>query len=734
VTSTNSNLKNSKKFEWEVPCIPEDKGVYITASRMQHTPQSYRFWILFQLFKATTFEELAEQLYKLIVEEKSRIPSEEWLKKLLLDKKTGLIKSEEIPSFIRRLKGIRIERDESIVKRKFSKNQIINKIKFYKLRLKSEESENRKNLISFEKALAMFEKNSLTKEIVEVEYIKPAKIYHGKKTISPSDARYILDQVYSLLGRSAGSRLAGYPLTTLHKNIYGIETKTVKNINNEMIIKYVYGNRSGENSFSLSKKRVKIGQPYINRLIEASKLISQVIDAVGRYLDNYVKTQGKIGKSLLSVEKLTKYCLSHLEDWFEEKDTFLYSGIRNRTHQNMDFYFLPNRKIKKKLIEDIKKNNGLISSHFKEILEKETLNGALKLAVVDISGGGGTTGVAEFIAKLLNYKTSGHIDKYIDSLIATFESKNGKKPRSIVICPRTDDLTLASIEYIPVLEAIRKRGLKAYLVLAEQLSKSLHNWKGKGKFTTLAWDGKRIIPELIAKRFTFLGEGQNNSTDRGYIMTKLPSGIEIIPSPSSRIPASNKIINSKILELLKHKLEKLGVIVIPTKIITIVDRTKMEVIGRKLEKTNEKNKERLIKFKEEYIQQGVQKTVKEIFAFAKENKKEWPEIEFLGLVLKLDDKRPGRIGKGGELVSAYPIPARILKANIKLKNKKSQYLGKYRFYLNEILIRRINRLVDKGVYDIIIQPNLLTAFADGEDFMETKLFVYAKLVKGVVNE
>lgn len=715
MTETNSNNEISGKFEWKIPSIPKDKNIFVTASRMQHAPQSYRFWILSQLFKSQTFEELAEQLYKLIIEERPRIRSEKWLKKLLIDKKSGLIKSEDRPSFIRRLQGIRIERDESVVKRKFSRKQIINKIIYYKSQLKREELINRKNLKVFEKALATLKQDYQANEISEIKYIKPAKIYQGEKTISPSDARYILDQVFSCLGRSAGSRLAGYPLTTLHKNTFGIDTKTVKNISRTMRIKFVYSNRSGENSFSLSKKRIKIGQPYTDRLIEASKLITQAIDAVGRHLDDYVKDQARKGVKRISAERLTEYCLSHIEAWLKEKDTLFYNGLRSRTHQNMDFYFLPDQRIREKLIEDIKKGSGLISNQFKEILNEETYQGRLKLATVDISGGGGTTGVAEFIAKLLNYKKSDHIDAYIDSLITTFESKYGKKTRSIAICPRIDDLTLTSIEYIPVLKAIKKRGLKAYLVLAEQLNKSLQNWDGKDKFTTVTWDGKRIVPELTAKRFTFLGEGQNNSTDRGYIMSKLPPGVGIIPSPSSRVPASNKIINSKILELLKQKLNKLNVIVIPTKAITIVDRNKMEKMDNNL--------------KYEYIRQGVQKAVQEIVNFANENKRTWPEIEFLGLVLKLDDKRPGRTGKGGELVSAYPIPAGILKAAINSLTKKTKSLSEYKIYLDEILVHKIYQLVNKGVCDIIIQPNLLTAFADGEDFMETKLFVYAKPVK-----
>jgi len=578
-----------------------------------------------------------------------------------------------------------------------------------------------------------------TERIAEIKYIKPGKIHQGQKYINPSDARYILDQTFSLVGRSAGGRLAGAPLTTLHKDIRGIEVKTVKNIKNEIRIKYIYGKYSGENSFSLKKRRVKIGQPYTDLLIQVSKLVTQIIDAVGRHLDDYVQEHGTSEKNLFSVEKLSEYVLAHIKTWFREKNIFAYNGRRSRTHQNMDFFFLPDKKIRKKLIEDAQKNNGFISDRLKKLLLDKTLKGALQLSVIDISGGAGTTGLSEFIAKLLGHKESGSMNAYINSMVATYENKYGKKPRSIVICPRIDDLTLTSTEYIPAIKELRSRRIKADIVLAEQLEESLQKWNGHSQFTTLTWDGLTITPELVAKRFTFLGAGLNNKTDRGYIRAKLPPGMEIIPSPTSRIPASDKRINSKILELLKPKLEELGVVVIPTKVISIVNRNKIETINYKLKKTVEGNATKLKEIKNKYIKRGIQRAVEDIINFAQDNQKEWPEIEFLGLILKLDDKRPGRAGKGGELVATYSIPAGILKAAI--SNKKltaakriPKDWEKYKFYLDEIVVHRISDLVDKGVYDIVIQPNLLTAFSNGEDFMETKLFVYAKPIDKGTNE
>lgn len=552
--------------------------------------------------------------------------------------------------------------------------------------------------------------------IVELPYIKSGETQE-KSYINPSDARYILDQVFSSVGRSAGGRLAGVPLTTLHKDKQGIKVKDADKIDDEIRLKYVYGKKSGENTFSVKKKIVEIGQPYTDRLIESAKLITQAVDVVARYLDLYIKANKSSQKQLFSVEKLSEYALKNLKSWLKEAGAFTYNGIRSRTHQNMDFFFLPDKEVRKKIISDVVKNNGYFSGKLKKILRNETLKGNLKLAVLDISAGAGTTGLSEFVAKLLKYKGSGSMDTYIDSMVSTFKAKYGKKPTSISITPRIDDLTLATTEYLPAVESIEKHGMKAYIILAEQLEKSLKEWDGHSRFTTITWDEKTVAPELVAKRFTFLGAGLDGKTDRGYIRADLPDGVMIIPSPASRIPASDKRVNSKILGLLESRLKKFGGVVIPTEIIKVVDREKMQNMDYKLER-NGKDYLELKRLRDQYVDKGILKAVGKIIKFAKKNINEWPEIGFLGLILKLDDKRPGRAGKGGELVSTYPIPAGIL---------VSKDLEENRFYRKEILDHRIKDLIDKGVYDIVIQPNLLTAFANGEDFMEVKLFVYTKL-------
>jgi hypothetical protein len=718
-------------FEWQVPHVPEDKNVFITASRMQHTPQDYRLWILPRLLQANTFEKLAETLNKLLIKrEGPEIQSEKWFRKLIFDKQKGIIKQERISTFSNRLKGITVVREEAVVKRKFTRKEIENHILFFKNKYKDNNVVYEKNIKSFNDVLKKLSGQDEATLVSEVEFIKPSKIIAGKKHISPSDARYILDQTFSLLSRSAGGRLAGVPLTTLHKNVFGITTGTARKIESEIREKYSYGGIKGENSFSITKRRIRIGQPYTDRLIESAKLITQVIDAVARHIDSYINRQSILGTNLFSAEKLSEYALDNLTRWMKEKDTFKYNGSRSRVYQNMDFFFIPDKELRRKIIKTVQQNNNLMTDSLKKILIDKTNKGLLQLAVVDISGGGGTTGLSEFVSKLLGYKKAGSIDAYINSITSTYKNFIGRSAGSIILCPRKDDLTLTSIEYMPIINELKRRKIKCHIVLAEQLEESLQSWNGRAPFTTVAWDKQIVRPELIAKRFTFLGEGVREETDRGYIRAKLPPGVMIIPSPASRIPASDKRINSKVLEILKDKLHSFGVVVIPTKVINIIDSEKLADINKKINGSTGNETASLIKLKKQYISCGVMKVIKEIAVFAKDNREEWPEIDFLGLIMKLDDKRPGRKGKGGELVSAYPIAASILKildnnSNCVDNILKDGSLSKQEIYIKEILVHKIFSLVDKGVANIIIQPNVLSIFADGKDFMETKIFVYA---------
>lgn len=630
-------------FEWDIPHIPKHPNIIITCSRNQFSGQFNRLGLFPILSEASTAIDFAKKVKKLLSEkQKNKISLllKTELLRLLFGKQNadgskikGLISSSKMNNFLRHLDGIIIQ--------------------------------------------------------------KSPVVLHKPPAITPTDMRMIFEQLFSFVGRGAGSRLAGVPLTILDESTQGIKTQDIYDFPNAINISYKYGdNNKILNNFALSPRKIVIGQPYANNMQKASKLVMQAIDIVSRKLDKYIVQQKILKRKIVPVEEVVEYALKHVDEWILDSTLIRYNGSPSRTHQQMDFFLTPMIKTRKILIEDAKKNRGILSDSSKELLQKETQKGNLRLAILDISGGGYGTGLSESIAKLAGYKSSGYMDTYIKSLISGYEVKMGRKPKNIVLSPRKADLTLAAFEYIPFVKKLRKQGIKAEIILAEQLEEALYHYDRKKPFQVKTWDGKMVIPELIAKRFTFLGEGQEKEGDRGHIYTSLPEGVVILPSPVSRVPASDKRVNSAILTTLKTQLQEIGIDVIPTITLSIIDRN------------------------------SVEKVVKEIIKFGEINVDEYPEIKFLGLILKVDDKRPGREGKGDEVVSAYPLSAGIIR---KTNNKHNQ--EEFKQFIHNMLFHRINNLIDKGVRNIIVQPNLLTIFADGKDFMETKIIVYSKLKK-----
>ena len=630
-------------FEWNIPHVPKYPNIIVTCSRNQFFGQFGRLGLFPILSGASTSIDFAKRIKKLLSKKQKDKISQQLktkLSEILFGKQNpngnkinSLISSSKVHNFLRHLDGIVIQKSPIVLRK------------------------------------------------------PPA--------ITPTDMRMIFEQLFSLVGRGAGSRLAGVPLTILDESTQGIKTQDIYNFPNSININYQYGdNKEKFNNFALSSRKIVIGYPYVSHIQKASKLITQSIDIVSRKLDEYIIKQKLQKRRIVPVEEVVEYALKNVNEWVLDPTLMQYDGPPSRTHQQMDFYFVPTVNIRKIIIKDAEKNRGILSSSVKELLQQETQKGNLKLVIFDISGGAYGTGLSESIAKLAGYESSGYMDTYIESLISVYEIKMGRKPKNIVLSPRKADLTLAAFEYIPFVERLRKQGVQAEIILAEQLEEALYNYGGKKPFRVKTWDGKMIIPELIAKRFTFLGEGQEKEGDRGHIYTSLPAGVVILPSPASRIPASDKRVNGAILNALQSQLKQIGINIIPSITLSIIDKNSIE------------------------------KVVKEIIKFGEKNIDEYPEIKFLGLVLKVDDKRPGREGKGDEVISAYPVSAGIFQ---KISNTKKQ--EEIKEFIHNMLFHRINNLIDKGVQNIIVQPNLLTIFADGKDFMETKIVVYSRLKK-----
>ncbi len=699
-----------QQFEWYIPHVFDNPNVVVTFSRNQITSQRDRLGLFPILSQARTSVEFAVVIKKLLFVRSKNALSQQIHKSLVtflfghrglnVSQTTGIISTSHKQLFLRRLGGLFIKQKACFIHGRFTRKHLEELAEVKDM-----------NQTIFKTALQNFDKNKIiisttangkrtnrsTKscgetEVVYVDYRKSLSTLRLDPSVSPTDMRMIFEQLFSFVGRGAGSRLAGSPLTLLDESTNGIKTKSLRDFPKNLQGTYGSGgNHMVENHFTLSPRKIVIGEPYADRLQKSSILVTRAINVVSQKLDYYIRVQGLSGRKIVPVEEIVEYSLLHIKDWVEDNSLMDFHGVPARTHQQMDYFFTPRASVKRRLIQDMK-NRGQFSDQTKKILRTETQLGNLRLGIIDVSGGAGGTGLSERIASLAGFRTSGHIDAYIQSLLDGFYARKGRVPNNIILCPRKADLTLAAFEYIPVMERIRKGGIRSEIVLSEQLEEALNHHDGNNPFLVKTWDGKMIVPELIAKRYTFLHSGQEKIGERGHVYTSLPGEVVILPSPVSRIPASDKRVNGSILEVLKTKLAHLGVDVIPTLELSIVEENVSELV------------------------------IKKINTFAHLNCIEYPEIYFLGLILKIDDKRPGREGKGDELLSVYPIPAGILKDNHNVLNK--QETDKY---IHDMVAHRIQILREKGVTHIIVQPNLLSIFADGKDFMETKVLVYSML-------
>lgn len=656
--------QNGQGHEWVIPTAPSGKTV--TVSRAQFSPQADRLGILGQISQAGSIDELAQNLRGIFAKPKS-VPSE---------KETGVFPLKT-PADIQR---------EGFVSFVFGKNE----------RQPDGSLMHRGGIVSESERHILAQRLNGVRYEVKAKKGESVTIKHKiDPTIAPSNARTLLDRVFSVTNRSAGSKLAGVPLVALDRAGEGVQVTDRPDVSPSITTAFQYGEFAGNNSIAIFGKEVQIGQPYADRMEQSTKLIAQGVDVVSRHLDEFITSEGAKGRKKIPVEEATKFALAHMDEWLSADGAFDYDGPRSRTHLQMDFFLVPPREMKAKILDQTRHTSGFMNAETQQELVSETMQGNLKLAIFDISGGAGGTGVSEFIAKEMGEENSGLTQAYITSLFENYEERFGHEPERIAITPRRDDLTLIAFEYLPLLQELQAQGKTVDIILAEDLDAALDAFDNGEKFSVKTLDGRDADPQLIIKRFTFLGAGKEKTGDRGYIRTNLPAEVAIVPSPASRVAASDKRVNGRVIEFLRPQLEELGVEVIPTGTFDLVqeDLPKNEAVA---------------------------KAVEGIISFAQTNVDQFPEIGSLGLVLKVDDKRPGRAGQGGELVSAYPVHAGILRANEDEKTRE---------YTRIMLEEKLKRLMDQGAISILVQPNLLTGFDTGDIFMETKMLTYANKQK-----
>lgn len=485
------------------------------------------------------------------------------------------------------------------------------------------------------------------------------------------------EMLFSMVGRGAGSKLAGTPLFELREDMQGLTGTINPGLDRNLTLQSRYGLRLVNNSVRLSPLLTCIGQPYVERLVATTRLVAEAVDTVSGNLN---KALALTQKARVPVEEVTSLVRANLNSLLNATYT---DKVPGRELLQMDYFLLYPPEVRRRILETFKAQGNL--EGLGPRLASLTQEGKLNMTIFDISGGAGGVGISEILSQKLSGRASGHMDAYISGLIASYETKTSRLPKSVLIVPREADLTLMNVEYTVLEEALRQiPGIEAVAITTmEILEQCLEgNKRTGGKLTVPTLKGGVISPDLIVKRFTFLGEGRGTGY-RGDVLVMLPDGVVMEPSSASRLVASDKRINSPILAALEAKLAQLGVEVMP-----FLD---LDLQGGTLESAT-----------------------REIVQFMDENRKRYPEIEFLGAVLKTGDKVPGREGAAGEVISAYPIPASVMES----QEMRRAFIGK-----------KLRELLLKGVTGVIVQPNVLSLVVDNEGKLlpkfELKMMAFA---------
>lgn len=535
------------------------------------------------------------------------------------------------------------------------------------------------NLLRFGTSITTSEtKDELSKTVEAL--IKSSKEFEGY--FSPSEAAYYYppekkaEMLFSMVGRGAGSKLAGTPLFELRNDMDGIEGIIDPSLDRTLQSKKAYGTRVIANSVRLSPLVMRIGRQYKDRLVQATQLIAREVDVVSGNLRNVLENSPA---GAMSVEKVTDYVRANLNNLLNTPNE---NKVPGRSVIQMDFFLLYPPEVRRKILETFRQDGSLVA--MEKELARYSAEGNMKMTVFDISGGSGGVGISEILSKKVLGRESGHMRAYLGAMLGSYETRMGRLPKQVLIAPREADLTLMNFEYTEVEDALLSAGIRSVgITTLELLQQSIEVAEKTGRELQVpTLKGTVVKPELIIKRFTFPNEGKGVGY-RGDILTKLPNGVILEPNNGSRIIASDKRVNSQILTALEPELDRLGVEVMPFLDLDIAERPINEL-------TND------------------------VVRYMNSVRNRYPEVDFLGAVLKTGDKIPGREGGAGEVISAYPVPASVMKSS----EMRRLFIGK-----------KIRELILKGVTGIIVQPNVLSLVVDNNGVLmpkfELKMMAFA---------
>lgn len=482
-----------------------------------------------------------------------------------------------------------------------------------------------------------------------------------------------LEMIFSIVGRGAGSKLAGSPLFELKDDFQGLATpiEDIEGIN--IAVKAIYGTRIIKNSVRLSPLVGTVGQPFSSNLPEATKIIAQAVDTVSNNLEITLQASGR---TKIGVEEATDLIRNNLPTLIRASR----DSIPGREVLQMDFFLIYPAEVRRRMIETFITNGNL--DQMRGELAELTRQGTMRASVFDISGGSGGVGITEFLSQRVLARSSGHMDAYMDAIIFGANSRLGKAPANAVITPRQTDMTLMNFEYLPAEIALKDRvSGDVGISTLELLQASIEACGNRLDVPIL--NGKVIKPDMVVKRFTFPNEGKGAGY-RGDLFVQMPKGVTMTPPNSSRIVASDKRVNLRIVEMLKDQLIPLGIDPIP-----FLD---LDLRSGNFEVLSE-----------------------QVVEFMVSNRGAYPEIDFFGAVVKTGDKIPGREKIAGEVISAYPIPSSVM-VNPEMRRA--------------FVVKKLRELYLRGVSGVIIQPNILSLVADNQGNIapkfEVKMMAFAK--------
>jgi hypothetical protein len=475
--------------------------------------------------------------------------------------------------------------------------------------------------------------------------------------LSPSDVRTVLFHLFSANQRGGGSRISAYPLIEVDSKKY-VGVESFYSAEKDILLERRDASHgpATEDMVRLSGYHIRIGRPYAQKLIQATSLLARGIDRVSANLSVEVARRRGCNEAT-GVEDVTVWCSEHL------KKLLAVPNSGGRFIAKADFLLYPPPSLREKALKRgaVNRNLGI---ELRDTLQK----GEFCLSVFDVSGGGAGVGLSEWVAQHWGFRSSGNLETYVDQLLHEYDRLNPEPPTQVLILPSARDFrNFGSVEYIPLWRAFRERGYRSYIGTSEMYQERLFENPEELRMRSVDDEDIVICGEertLIVRRYMYLYDDRN---EPGGTIPRHPPGTTVLPSDESRIVASDCRVNLPLLQHVTRSMrgspgeDQLGPFqVIPFAIL-------------KLEDPNAA-----------YAAQG----------FLASCTDQWPEVNYLGGVVKPVDKVP--VPEGAVVPSAYPLPPVPTTQRV----------------IDRMVKPLFDNLLEKGVREVVVMPNLLPFVVD----------------------